>query len=105
MPKIPLTNAGLQQLRDAIQGPCRQGVANGGLAPNRVSGELTRVIRDTLNEQGFDGFLSTGYLIYVPPVTSLTQLQRDNRELPPFKIFGKGAGAVHEFVADFTFER
>ena len=104
-PKVPLTNAGLQALRNTVEGPCRMGVANGGLAPNNVSDELTRVIRDTTGDQNFDGRLSAGYLIWVPPISSLSQSQRDNRELPPFKIWGKGAGAVHGFEADFTFER
>lgn len=105
MPKVPLTNVGLLQLRNTVQGPCRQGLANGGLAPNRVSDELAGVIRQATGDTGFDGYLSTGYLIAIPPITSLTQSQRDNRELPAFSIFGKGAGAVHGFVANFTFER
>lgn len=105
VPKIPLTSAGIAQLRDALEGPCRQGVTNGGLAPNQVSDELASIIRDVTGDQNFDGFLSTGYLIWVPPIATVTQAQRDNRTLPDFSVFGKGAGAVHGLASDFYFER
>lgn len=105
MPKVPLTNVGLLQLHDVVEGPCRMGVDNGGLAPNQMSPEMTRVMRNVTGNQNLDGYLSTGYLIWIPPLSRLTQQQRDNRELPPFTIFGKGAGAVHGFAANFYFER
>ena len=104
-PKVPITQAGLQTLRGVVEGPCRQGVTNGGLAPNQVSDQLAAMIRESTGDNGFDGFLSTGYLISIPKIGNILQSSRDARTLPAFDIFGKGAGAVHGFVANFTFER
>ena len=104
-PKIPYTRVGIQRLKTVVEEPCRQGVNNGGLAPNEVSEEFAAIIRDTTRDPNFDGYLSTGYIIYVTPVGMASQTQRDNRVIESFQIFGKGAGAIHGLSALFNFER
>jgi hypothetical protein len=87
--KIPQTDAGVNQLTNAISGACDQAVSNGLVAPG------------TWNADGFGNlapgqFLKTGYYIYAPPISSQAQSDRDARVAPPIQVAVKLAGAIQE---------
>ena len=102
---IPYTTAGAEAVRDTIIGVCEQGVSNGGIAPNTVSPALRAEISRITGNTDFDGFLSTGYLVHIEPVSDQTQSDRSNRRGPGVKVFVKGAGAIHELAIDVTLEQ
>jgi len=102
---IPYTTAGAEAVRDTIIGVCEQGVSNGGIAPNTVSPALRAEIARITGNTDFDGYLSTGYLVHVEPVSDQTQADRSNRVGPGVKVFVKGAGAIHELAIDVTLEQ
>lgn len=86
--KIPQTDAGMHVLAVAIAGVCQQGVNNGLLAPG------------TWNAPGFGqlkqgDFISQGYYVYQPPVSSQSPSDRAARKSVPFQVAAKLGGAVH----------
>lgn len=89
--KIPQTDGGNQQIATTIAASCNAAVNNGLLAPGVWNsggfGQLT---------QG--AFLSKGYYIYAPPISSQAQADRTARKSVPFQIAAKLAGAVHTVV-------
>ena len=98
--RVPLTSEGIAQVKNVADGICRQGVVNGGIAPGTLSEAVSGDVRARTGNMEFSGLLSSGYLIYVPPINTLTQGQRDTRQLPPLSVWFKGSGAVH--FADFA---
>ncbi len=85
--KIPQTDAGVNQLVNAISGVCDQAVNNGLVAPG------------TWNAQGFGNlsqgqFLKTGYYIYAQPIALQSQADRETRAAPPIQVAVKLAGAI-----------
>lgn len=85
--KIPQTDAGVNQLANAISGVCQQAVANGLAAPG------------TWTAQGFGQlqtgtYLKTGYYIYATPVALQSQSDREARVAPPIQVALKLAGAI-----------
>lgn len=85
--KIPQTDAGVNQLTNAIDQACGQAVANGLVAPG------------TWNADGFGElvpgqFLKTGYYIYATPIALQSQADRDARIAPPIQVAVKLAGAI-----------
>ena len=102
---VPITNAGIAGLADALEDVCERAVRNGGLAPNAVSPAMRRAIQDATDNPEFDGFLSTGYLVIRPTAGSITQAVRDARGPIPIKIFTKGAGKINDLAIDVTFEQ
>lgn len=87
--KIPQTDSGMNTLATAIASACEQAVTNGLAAPG------------VWNFQGFGQltqgqFLSKGYYIYTPPVSQLSQADKDARKSVPFQIALILAGAVHQ---------
>lgn len=93
--KIPQTDAGMHILATLIDGVCQQAVNNGLLAPG------------VWNHQGFGqlqtgDYLSKGYYIYTPPVSSQSPEDRAKRKSVPFQIAAKLGGAVH--TADFSID-
>lgn len=86
--KIPQTDAGMHQIATQIEAACAQGVANGALAPG------------IWNAGGFgqlkEGqFLSKGYYVFTPPLSSQSEADRAARRSVPFQVAAKLAGAVH----------
>lgn len=86
--KIPQTDAGNHQLATGIEAACQQGVVNGLLGPG------------VWNSNGFGqieagDFLSKGFYVYTPPITSQSQADREQRKSVPFQVAAKLAGAVH----------
>ncbi len=87
--KIPQTDAGANQIVNAIAGVCDQAVTNGLVAPG------------TWNSDGFGQlaqgqFLKEGYYIYAQPIALQSQSDRDARVSPPVTVALKLAGAIQE---------
>lgn len=87
--KIPQTDAGVNQLVNAISGVCDAAVNNGLVAPG------------TWNADGFGNlepgqFLKTGYYIFAQSVALQSQADRETRVAPPIQTAIKLAGAIQE---------
>lgn len=85
--KIPQTDAGVNQITNAISGVCDQAVNNGLVAPG------------TWNAAGFGSllqgqFLKTGYYIFAQSVALQSQSDREARKAPPIQVAVKLAGAI-----------
>lgn len=85
--KIPQTDAGVNQLTNAIAGVMQQGVNNGLIAPG------------LWNASGFGGlkrgqFLTLGYYIYAQPLFLQSESDRASRVAPPIQVAVKLAGAI-----------
>lgn len=85
--KIPQTDAGVNQLTNAIGGVCSQAVNNGLVAPG------------IWNADGFGNlstgqYLKTGFYIYAQPVALQSQSDRETRACPPIQVAIKLAGAI-----------
>lgn len=87
--KVPNTDPGNHNIATQIEAACAQGVTNGLLAPgiwgSAGFGQL---------QQG--DFMSQGYYVYAPPVSTLTQADRAARDSVAFQVAAKLAGAVHQ---------
>lgn len=85
--KIPQTDAGVNQLVNAIGGVCDQAVSNGLVAPG------------VWNADGFGNlepgqYLKTGYYIFAQPIALQSQSDRETRAAPPIQVAVKLAGAI-----------
>lgn len=85
--KIPQTDAGVNQLVNAIGAVCQQAVTNGLVAPG------------VWNADGFGNlvngqYLKTGFYIYAQPVALQSQSDRETRAAPPIQVAIKLAGAI-----------
>lgn len=85
--KIPQTDAGINQLVNAIAGVCDQAVQNGLCAPGVWNGPSFGSI---LTGQ----YLKNGYYIFPQPVALQAQSDREARKAPPIQVAIKLAGAV-----------
>ncbi|MET3654089.1 DUF3383 domain-containing protein [Dyella japonica] len=86
--KIPQTDAGTNQIAGAIEQACEEGVNNGLMAPG------------VWNSPGFGAIsqgqtLTKGYYVYMPPVATQSQSDREARKAPTAQVAVKLAGAVH----------
>lgn len=86
--KIPQTDAGNHILATVIEGSCQAGVNNGLLAP----GTWTSGGFGQLSE---GDFLSKGYYVYAPPISSQSPSDRAARKSVTFQVAAKLAGAIH----------
>jgi hypothetical protein len=102
--KVPQTSGGVALLETALRSVCDEGVRNGGIAPNKVSAETTADIQQTTGGD-FDGYLTTGYLVYGEPIESQSQDVRNTRIAPPIHIWLKGAGAINGIELSVLFEQ
>ena len=87
-------------LHDAGTRVLQQGVRNGGIRPGGEVSAATKadIIRTTGNH-GFDGVLTTGYLLWVQRSSVRTQANRDNR-IGTFKAWAAPSEAIHEVTGD-----
>lgn len=89
--KLPLTEAGVGNLKDAMKVPLNQAVANGFIAPGAwpegapTFGDQASFLRNIAQQ---------GWYIYSTPVAQLSQAQLATREAPPIQIAVLAAGAV-----------
>ena len=101
--RIPQTPPGLASITSVIERACERGRRNGGIAPGRVSESLASDIRRATGSD-FDGFLSRGYLVVVGSIFDQSQSDREARVAPPFRVYLKGSGAVHNASIELVFE-
>jgi hypothetical protein len=87
--KVPQTDAGVNQLTNAIGGVCDQSVTNGLVAPGIWNA-------DGFGELQPGQYLKTGYYIYAQPVALQSQADRETRVAPPIQVAIKLAGAIQE---------
>jgi hypothetical protein len=85
--KIPQTDAGMNQITNAIADVCQQAVDNGMVAPGTWNGPA---FGSLLTGQ----FLKTGYYIYAPPIALQSQAARAARQAPVIQVALKLAGAI-----------
>lgn len=85
--KVPQTDAGVNQLVNAIAGVCGQAVLNGLVAPGTWNGPAFGTLTSGT-------FLKNGYYIYAQPVALQSQSDRDARIAPPIQVAIKLAGAI-----------
>lgn len=91
-PKIPQTDAGMNQLVGAAEARCQQFVRNGVLAPGVWTGPNIGALKtgDTLAD---------GYYVYAAPVATQSSGQRASRVATVLQIAVKLAGAVQDVPA------
>lgn len=102
--KVPQTEAGVASLQSVIENVMVQAVTNGGIAPGQMSAASILDIQQSTGNYDFDGFLNTGYLVYAPGIYTQSQSDRNQRKAPPFKVWMKGSGAIHEIDIALIFE-
>lgn len=102
--KVPLTAGGMAIIRDVISDVCQDGVRNGGLAPGIVPDATRLEIRQATGNDEFDGNLSNGYLVWSPPVSTLSASDRSGRRSPAVNVWLRSAGAVHSVRVNLTLE-
>lgn len=89
--KVPQTDAGMHMLEIACKEVCEAAVFNGFAAPGRWTGP-------SFGQLVYNDVLTTGYYIYIPPVASQSQADREARKSVPIQIALKLAGAVHSVI-------
>ena len=94
-PVIPQTTRGLQQVRQVVQNACLIGVRNGGISQGRVSNTTRDDIRQVTGNQTFDGVLDTGFVVYVAPLSTMSDADFAARKIPPIHVWLRGSGAIH----------
>ena len=89
--KIPQTEAGMTQLKNAVIGVLQQAVSNGYLAPGAWNAP------DTFgNPATFEANIAAlGYYVWSAPVSQQSETQREERVAPLIQVAIKLAGAVH----------
>lgn len=97
-PKVPQTDAGVNQLVTAVNAQCAQGVTNGLIAP----GVWTLTGFGGLNQ---GDTLSSGYYTYAPPIATQSQADREARKAPPIQCAVKLAGAIHSVTINVNVNR
>lgn len=85
--KVPQTDAGVNQLTNAIGGVCQQAVTNGLVAPGVWNA-------DGFGELTPGQYLKNGFYIYAQPVALQSQADRETRAAPPIQLAVKLAGAI-----------
>ncbi len=101
---VPQTEAGVAAIYGVIDSVMKQGITNGGIAPGQMSAATTLDIQLTTNNPDFDGFLTSGYLIFATPLADQSQSDRNLRKSVPFKVWMKGSGAIHSVEIALIFE-
>ena len=96
--KIPQTNSGVGQIISTINATLDQAVANGLLAAGKW------------NSDGFGAlnrgdYLKLGYYVYVAPIESQSQADREARICPPIQVAVKLAGAIHSIAISVNVNR
>jgi len=86
--KIPQTDEGNHLIVTTIEDRLVQAVANGLVAPGKWNASGFGQLK-----QG--DFLSKGFYVYAPPISSQSQADREARKSVPIQIAAKLAGAVH----------
>lgn len=88
MPKIPQTDAGINDLVTSLTDSFERGVTNGSIAPGVWNGPPIGALQTGQT-------LSKGYYVYAQPVANQSQADRSARKAPTIQAAIKLAGAVH----------
>jgi hypothetical protein len=96
--KVAQTDRDLAAIAQQINLACEQFVQNGFLAPGYWNGQ-------NVGEVSNGDFLKKGYYVYIAPISSQTQVQRQSRIAPPITVICCGAGAVQQVTINLTFQR
>lgn len=87
--KIPQTDAGSNQIVNAVNGVCNEAVNNGLVAPGVWNA-------DGFGQLSRGDYLKTGFYIYAQPMALQSQGDREQRKAPPITVAIKLAGAIQE---------
>jgi hypothetical protein len=87
--KVPQTDAGVNQLTNAISGVCEEAVNNGLVAPGVWNA-------DGFGQLETGQYLKNGYYVYATPIALQSQSDRETRVAPPIQTAIKLAGAIQE---------
>lgn len=96
--KVPQTDPGEHLLVVAANVALAQFVTNGLIAPGQWNAAGVGAVN-----QG--DFLTTGYYVYLPPVATQAQADREARKAMPMSILCKLSGAVHTAFVTILVER
>ena len=99
--RVPLTTAGSAQIASVVNSVCEQGVSNGGFSPGSVTEAVAGTIRNRTGNDGFDGYLSRGYLVHVAPQELADTA---NRIAPPIYVWGLYSGGVDRVNVNITID-
>ena len=97
-PKVPQTEAGMNQIKTVIAVACDQAVTIGFIAPGRWTGP------QILNLD-YGDTLPRGYLIQSAPIATQAQADRDARKAPPIYVAVKLAGAIQQVTIEVDVNR
>ena len=100
--RVGLTPQGQSLIQDTIESACEAGRRNGGLATRAVLEATAADIRQTTGA-GFSGVLQRGYKVYAPPISTLTQTERDQRRMTPFRVWLAYTSFTHSIDIALTF--
>jgi hypothetical protein len=89
LPKIPQTDAGTHEITNEIEAACEDGVNNGLIAPGIWNGPPVGPIQT-------GQYLPSGYFVYMPPISSQSEVVRATRAAPVAQTLVKLAGAIHK---------
>ena len=87
--KIPQTDAGNNQIKTTAAKVCQEAINNGLVAPGAWNADGFGQI-----ERG--DYLKDGYYIFMPPIATQSQADREQRKAVPMQIALKLAGAIQE---------
>jgi len=87
--KIPQTDAGSNQLVNAVSAVCEEAVNNGLAGAGQWNS-------DGFGQLKRSDFLKSGYYIYAQPMALQSQSEREQRKAPPIQVALKLAGAIHK---------
>ena len=94
-PKIPQTDAGQQQLIQAVESACATSATTGFIAPGTWQGQTFSFAGSAQPVLTKGQALPSGYLVFSPKYATLTQAQIQSRVAPPIYVALIEAGAVH----------
>ena len=87
------SDADVARLHRAAARVCDIGALAGSIGPGTWSDEAARQIAQVTG--GAPGRTATGYLIYSPPIDTLSAADFSRRKIPPIYVWGHRSGAVH----------
>jgi hypothetical protein len=97
--KLPQTNAGVGMIITVVNQTLDSAVSNGLIAAGKWN---SSTVFGALN---LGDYLKSGYYVYVAPIESQSQADREARICPPIQIAVKMAGAIHSVAITVNVNR
>ena len=88
------TDPGNAQIANVIDDICKTAVGNRMISPNTVGAVMKQDIITVTGNKRFSGTLSTGYLVYFPPIADQSAEDRAADKSSPMYIWLKGSGSI-----------